>query len=55
MIARNQNTHQERQERERNDTTTPNSHRGPGHETYEEKLERYRRGWDQELERDFYK
>lgn len=38
-----QETYEERRERERWDTDYAD--RGPGHETYEEQLERYRRDW----------
>jgi len=42
-----QETYEERRERERWETDDYNA-RGPGHETYEEQLERYRRGWDED-------
>lgn len=42
-------TYEERRDRERFD---PDSDRGPGHETYDEKLERYRRGWNDEWDRE---
>lgn len=41
-----QETYEERRERERWETDY--NARGPGHETYEEQLERYRRGWDED-------
>lgn len=40
--------YEERRERERYD---PDSERGPGHETYDEKLERWRRDWRDEFRR----
>lgn len=43
-------TYDERRERERWDHS-PDMERGPGHETDNEKLERWRRGWAVEDER----
>ena len=55
IMSRNrQETYEERRNRERRDTQLDSS-RGPGHETYDEQLERWRRVWNEELERDFYK
>lgn len=43
-------TYEERRERERRD---PDADHGPGHETYDEQLERYRRGWNDEWDREW--
>ncbi len=40
-----QRTYDERRNDERRD---PDTERGPGHETYDEKVERWRRGWREE-------
>jgi hypothetical protein len=40
-----QRTYDERRNDERSD---PDVERGPGHETYDEKVERWRRGWREE-------
>lgn len=42
-------TYEERRDRERRE----NRERGPGHETYDEKLGRYRRGWNEEDSRQY--
>ena len=45
-------TYDERRKREANDPWITADERGPGHETYDEKLERYRRGWRREFDDD---
>lgn len=50
-----QETYRERKERERNDPASVDSQRGPGHETYDEQLERYRREWRDVIDRDLYR
>ena len=45
---RERETYDERRERERHEDREP----GPGHETYDEKLERWRRGWNDEWSRE---
>ena len=41
--------YERRQEEERRN---PDAERGPGHETYDEQLERWREDWRRELDRD---
>lgn len=43
-------TYEERRDRERREDQ--HEERGPGHETYNEKLERWRRGWADEDRRE---
>lgn len=43
-----QETYDERRERERYDPDLRDEDRGPGHETYDEKIERWRDGWRSE-------